>query len=391
VIRSVSLGKLAGIDIRVHSTLLFGAAWIVWEYGFRGNGGLTGALYGLTLLLLVMGCVVLHELGHSFMAREYGSGIRDITIYPLGGAAYIERMPSDPRAEAAVTIAGPLVNVAIAASIFPVVVAIGLINGQTSVNQFLNKSIEVSPMGLLVSVLLFNILNVVFNLIPAFPMDGGRLVRAALTTVVGRERATNVAVIFGYAIATAMIVFGIWIEQPTLPLIGLFVMYLAYVEGKGVRIEAMMRRMRIGQFALWDGGGVEPDDGLKQALVGGARDVAVTVDGHVVGMLWRNDVLRALRTAAADRPVSEVMDRNPFTAQTSASVHDVHQLMEETNRWAVLVVDGDVYRGIFTSDRLMHVFRMASEQTSLRRRLVQIWTVVNRRLREDLGSAWPGG
>jgi Zn-dependent protease/CBS domain-containing protein len=387
VFRSISLGKLAGIDIRIHSTLVFGALWIVYEYGISGHGGVVGAVYGLLLLLLVMGCVVLHELGHSFMAREYGSTIRDITIYPLGGAAYIERMPSDPRAEAAVTIAGPLVNVAIAASIFPVVVAAGLISGQSSVADFLNETAEPSLVGLLVSIFLFNLVNVVFNLIPAFPMDGGRLVRAGLTTVLGRVRATNVAVIFGYSIATVMIVVGIWLFQPTLPFIGLFVMYLAYSEGKGVRIEAMMRRMHVGQFVLWDGGGVAPDEVLKMALVGGTRDVVVTSDLHVVGMLWRNDILRALRQGAADRPVADIMDRNPFSAQISTSVHDVHELMEETNRWAVPVVEGEHYRGIFTADRLMHVYKLVNDQTSLRRRLVWIWNQASTRMRQAFGSA----
>jgi Zn-dependent protease len=380
------MGKLAGIDIRVHPTVIFAALWIIWEFGIRSHDGWGGAAYGLLLLVLVIGCVVLHELGHSFMAREYGSGVRDITIYPLGGAAYIERMPSDPRAEAAVTIAGPLVNVAIAASLLPVVVAVGLIDDRTSVSAFLDSLIEPSITGLFVSLLLFNVVNFFFNLIPAFPMDGGRLVRAGLTSLIGRDQATNVAVIFGYLIAAAMIVAGIVAWAPTLPMIGVFVMYQAYVEGKGVRIESMMRRMHVGQFALWDGGGVEPDEPLKLALAGGTRDVTVTSDSKVVGMLWRNDVLQALRLGAGNATVAEVMDQHPFTATTAASVLEVHQLMEETNRWAVPIVENDQYRGIFTVDRLMHVYKIASDQTSITTRVKQIWRMVDARVREGIGS-----
>jgi len=386
VLRIVSMGKLAGIDIRVHPTVIFAALWIIWEFGIRSRDGWPGASYGLLLLVLVIGCVVLHELGHSFMAREYGSGVRDITIYPLGGAAYIERMPSDPRAEAAVTIAGPLVNVAIAASLLPIVVAVGLIDDRTSVSSFLNSMLEPSITGLLVSLLLFNIINFFFNLIPAFPMDGGRLVRAGLTSLIGRDQATNVAVLFGYLIAVAMIVAGIVAWVPTLPMIGIFVMYQAYVEGKGVRIESMMRRMHVGQFALWDGGGVEPTEPLKLALAGGTRDVVVTSDGKVVGMLWRNDVLQALRLGATNATVEDAMDQHPFTATTNASVLEVHQLMEETNRWAVPIVENGIYRGIFTVDRLMHVYRIASDQTSITVRLKQIWRSVNARVRENISS-----
>jgi len=385
-VHSISLGKLAGIDIRIHPTVVFGALWIIYEFGIRTHDGPVGAIYGLMLLTLVMGCVVLHELGHAFMAREYGSGTRDITLYPLGGAAYIERMPNDPRAEAAVTIAGPLVNVAIATSLLPVVIAAGLIEGETSVNAFLNRMTEPSVVGLLVSLFLFNVVNVFFNLIPAFPMDGGRLVRAGLSSLIGRDRATHVAVIFGYIMASGMILIGVIAVQPTLPFIGIFVMYLAYVEGKGVRMESMMRRMHVGQFALWDGGGVAPDQSLKLALAGGARDVAVTQGGRVVGMLWRADVLLALRSGASNRNVVDIMDRNPFSVSSSSSVLDVHQLMEDTNRWAVPVVEGDLYRGIFTADRLTHVYKLASDQTSLRRRLMMIATEIGSRLRQSFSS-----
>ncbi len=385
--RSVSLGKLSGIDIRVHPSLALAAIWVSYEFGFASNQGIAGVIFGLLLLTVILGCVVLHELGHSFMAREFGSGTKEITLYPLGGAAYIERMPSNPKWEAAVTIAGPLVNVAIAVCLLPLVVAFGLIAGYSSTEEFLMSSAEPTLMGLLVSIFIFNIANVLFNLIPAFPMDGGRLVRAGLTTILGRETATNVAVIFGYVIASAMFMVGIWLMQPTLPLIALFVMYLAYIEGKGVRIESMMRRIRVGQFALWDGGGIAPEVPLKLALAGGARDVAVVDGGRVVGMLWRRDVLKAVRAGAANYLVSDVMDRQIITAESNLTVHDVHIAMERANRWAMPVVEDSVYRGIFTSDRLMHVYKIVSDQTSGRKRLMQLWATIGARLRGEAGPA----
>src|SRR5688572_26056189 len=110
---SFSIGKISGIDIRVHPTLAIAGLWVAYEFGYAANDGAPGVLFGLILLTVILGCVVLHELGHSFMAREFSASTREITIYPLGGAAYIERMPAEPKREAAITIAGPLVNVAI--------------------------------------------------------------------------------------------------------------------------------------------------------------------------------------------------------------------------------------------------------------------------------------
>jgi Zn-dependent protease len=376
VFKSISLGSLAGIDIRVHPSLVLAAIWVSYEFGYAAGEGIPGIIFGLTLLTLILGCVVMHELGHSFMAREFGSGTKEITLYPLGGAAYIERMPANPKREAAVTIAGPLVNVAIAACLLPLVIVTGLMAGFDSVEEYIIAAAEPTLIGLIVSIFLFNIANVLFNLIPAFPMDGGRLVRAGLTTILGRETATNVAVLFGYAIAAVMFIVGIWMRQPTLPLIALFVMYLAYVEGKGVRIETLMSRIRVGQFSLWDSGGITPDVPLKLALAGGARDVAVVEDGRVVGMLWRRDVLNALRAGAAHHLVLDVMDRQIIIAESSSSVHEVHLAMERANRWAIPVVEDGIYRGIFTSDRLMHVYKLVSDQTSGRRRLMNLWSTI---------------
>jgi Zn-dependent protease/CBS domain-containing protein len=387
VFRSVSLGRLAVIDIRVHPSLILAAIWVSYEFGFAAGEGIPGVIFGLLLLTVILGCVVMHELGHSFMAREFGSGTREITLYPLGGAAYIERMPAGPKREAAVTIAGPLVNVAIAICLLPLVIAFGLIAGYSSTEDFIMASSEPTFMGLIVSILIFNIANVLFNLIPAFPMDGGRLVRAGLTTILGRETATNVAVLFGYSIAGGMFLVGVWLEQPTLPLIALFVMYLAYVEGKGVRIETMMRRIRVGQFALWDGGGIAPEVPLKLALAGGARDVAVVEGGRVVGILWRRDVLNAVRAGAAHYIVGDIMDRQVVTAESNLTVHDVHVAMERANRWAIPVVEDGVYRGIFTSDRLMHVYKIVSDQNSGRRRLMTVWAAIGARLRGQVGPA----
>jgi predicted transcriptional regulator len=140
-------------------------------------------------------------------------------------------------------------------------------------------------------------------------------------------------------------------------LLSVFVMIVAYAEDRAVRVESAMRRMRVGQFALWDMGGIAPDQPLASALRGGLRDIAVTKDGRVVGMLWRNKLLTELSRSPNGRMVAEAMEQNPLTVDADMPLHDVQRLMDEQSRWAVPVLEAGMYRGIFTGDRFLHIYR----------------------------------
>ena len=134
-------------------------------------------------------------------------------------------------------------------------------------------------------------------------------------------------------------------------------MVVAYAEDRAVRVEAAMRRLRVGQFALWDMGGISPDQPLAYALRGGPRDMAVTADGRVVGMLWRNRLLAELGMGRAGRTVRDVMDSDFLMVETDTPIHEVQRLMTEQHRQAVPVVEAGQYRGVFTTDRFLHVYR----------------------------------
>jgi hypothetical protein len=134
-------------------------------------------------------------------------------------------------------------------------------------------------------------------------------------------------------------------------------MVVAYAEGRAVRVESAMRRLRVGQFALWDMGGIAPDLPLGNALRGGPRDIAVTKDGRVVGMLWRNSLLAELGKTGSRRIVADVMERAPLTVDIDLPIYDVQRLMTEEERTAVPVTEDGMYRGIFTRDRFLHVYR----------------------------------
>lgn len=361
MVRSRTIGHIRGIEINVHPTFALVLLWVFFQWGRGSEGGFLPMLFGVTLLGLVFGCVVLHELGHSFMALQHGIRVHDITLWPIGGVARIEQVPARPRAEVLIALAGPAVNVAIAVALLPPLALFGVISGFRSPGDYLLYVTEhVSPGALLVYLFFVNVVLLLFNLLPAFPMDGGRVLRALLTAMIGRERATRAAVMIGQAMAVGLIVLGLWYQEYSLPLIGLFVIVTAHVEGRAVKVESAMRRLRVGQFALWDMGGIAPHHPLTYALRGGPRDVAVTDGGRVVGMLWRNQVLHGLNGGAGIRTVADVMDSAVVTVDIDDSVYDVQQRMNQLNRWAMPVTEDGQYRGIFTADRFVHVYRQLS-------------------------------
>lgn len=379
---SVRLGTFRNIEIKVHPSFALAIAWVVYHFGIANHGGASGIFYGLVLVALVFGCVLLHELGHSVMAQEYHIRVRNITLFPFGGAAFIEQMPTQPRAEIFITVAGPLVNLAIAISLLPIILLFGIVNGYSSPGDYIHYLDDASVAGIFVYLFFANIMLFLFNLLPAFPMDGGRLVRAGLAAVLGRERATTIAVGLGAATALAMLAAGVWLRDVALPLVAIFVLVAAYGEHKAVRTEAALRRLRVGQFAIWDAGGIGANNPLTAALRGGPRDLVVTEDGHVVGMLWRVDVLRELNGGAGNRIVAEVMDRHFEAVHVDESVFDVQQKMQKLNRWAVPVIENGAYRGIFTVDRVLHVYRQLYAQSPERR--MMLWAA-------EVGNALRGG
>lgn len=212
------LGEPFGVGVYVHWT--FGI--LVFLFLTGGSGfGLAG---GLLFLAAVFGCVILHELGHSLAARRFGIGTRDITLYPIGGVASLERMPREPMQELVIALAGPAVNVIIAMALFPLVIF----------TQFL--SVELAEF--LVYVAWANVVLVVFNLLPAFPMDGGRVFRALLSMKKGRLEATNLAATVGKFMAVVLGLLGLFGGGATLVFIAVFVWFAGEAERRLVETES---------------------------------------------------------------------------------------------------------------------------------------------------------
>jgi len=378
MLRSFTILSIHGIAVRVHPSFGILLLWVIFHWGIQSGGGIGKLLFGLTLLVTVFAFVVLHELGHSLMAMQYGVRVHDITLLPIGGVARLDHVPNGARREAGVALAGPAVNVAIVAFLLPLLFAYGAARSFSSFSDYAHLLDETTFGGMLASLIFVNVALVVFNLAPVFPLDGGRVFRAALSAFIGRDRATRVAVAVGQVLAVIIGIVGILAGDFVLPLMALFVIFAAYGEGRAVRLEAALRRLHVGQFALWDMGGIAPDRPLRYALRGGPRDIAVTDGGHVVGMLWRRQVLADLAGGASDLSVADVMDRQVIAVKMDESVYDVQQRMRETGRWAVPVIEDGYYRGIFTTDRFIHVYRYVNGQ----HRSTQLFELLAGRLSE---------
>ena len=302
---SITIARVAGSDIRIHVTFLILLAWIGLAQYFQG--GAAAAVDAVAFIIAIFACVVLHELGHALAARRYGITTPDITLLPIGGLARLSRIPENPAEEIVIAIAGPLVNVVIAAVL---IVILGARFDPTTV-----ASIENSAPGFLTRVAAVNIWLVLFNLIPAFPMDGGRVLRALLAFRLGRRRATEIAARIGQALAFGFGFWGLMTGNVFLVFIAIFVYLAAQSEAGDVGMREVARRVPVDRamvrvFELL-GPGATVDEAAEALLRTTQREFPV-VDGggRLRGMLSRNAMIAALKASGPQTPVIDAMTRD---------------------------------------------------------------------------------
>jgi CBS domain-containing protein len=257
--------------------------------------------------------------------------------------------------------------------LLPIVVLLGVVLGWDAIFSGGNPLRNMTPATLVAYVAIVNVLIMAFNLLPAFPMDGGRILRAGLSPGLGRERATAIAVMAGLVFAVLFVLVGLWQREAILVVLGGFVFFAAQAEARVERVHSAMRRFTVGQYALWDMGGISPNEPLTFALRGGPRDMAVTESGRVVGMLWRAQLLESLAGGVEGRRVGDVMDQSVVVADVNDSILDVQQVMFSSNRWAIPVTEDGRYRGIFTGDRFVHLYRQVAPGLMSNRSISREW------------------
>jgi len=314
---SWKLATVAGIGLYVHATFFLLIAWVGITYWLAG--GSAAALSGIGFILALFACVVLHELGHALTARRYGIRTRDITLLPIGGVSRLERIPDDPRQEVWVSLAGPAVNVVIAGALYA-----WLLLSQT-LRPFSALTMAGGPF--LERLLLVNVSLAVFNLLPAFPMDGGRVLRALLAMRMDYVRATQVAAHVGQAMALGFGLLGLF-TNPFLVFIALFVWIGAAQEASMVQMRTGLSGIPVSRAMLTDFHSVAPDDTAQRVLdliLAGSQQDFPVVDGgqqgRLAGVLLRSDVLKALAQRQSDWRVRDIM-RREFEVVDAADMLD---------------------------------------------------------------------
>jgi Zn-dependent protease/CBS domain-containing protein len=355
---SYRLGKVAGIDVNVHITFTLLIAWVLLTHWLTGQT-LSAAVNGLAFVLAIFGCVLLHELGHALAARRFGIGTRDITLLPIGGVARLERMPEKPLQELWVALAGPAVNVLIAVVLYVWLVLTSQLVPLSQVGVVTGPFVE--------RLLVVNVLLVVFNMIPAFPMDGGRCVRALLAMRVEYAQATRIAARVGQGIAVGFAVLGLF-SNPFLLLIGVFVWLGAAQEARFATIKAALRGVPAQRALLRDPIILTPTDSLARAadaLTASPWPKAVVVEeGRVVGTISAPDLVEHVQRRGPDIPVAEVMQRSIQTLELPATLDGVLTRLHEARAPSMPAVSQGRLVGVVTLDQLD---RFVAIQTALQR------------------------
>lgn len=345
---SLSLGRIAGTEVRIHITFFLLIVWFAVSAGSRG--GQAAAIDAAVFLVAVFACVLAHEFGHVLVARYFGIPTRDITLLPIGGVASIERMPDNPAQELLIALAGPAVNVVIAAALL-------ILFGANLDPARLADPAASHEIDLVSRLALVNITLVLFNMVPAFPMDGGRVLRALLAFRMDRAKSTRIAATIGQAIAFAFGFLGLF-GNPMLLFIALFVFLAARHEAFSVELgeatrDVALRHATITSFKTLDTASTV-GQAVEALLATSQREFPVTDGGgRMRGVLTRDGMIRALGVSGPDTPVLDVMERDIGTINARAPLTEAVNALQTSGHSLIGVVDdGGRVTGIITLENL---------------------------------------
>ncbi len=371
---SFKIFSVQGIDIKIHITFPLILVWAALQFGLLGQEGFSfsGAAFGVVVTVLLFICVVIHELAHSLTSTWMGYPVEDIVLLPLGGVSQIEQMPEGPGQELLMAIAGPLSNLVIA-------LLLGVFSLFTPVSLFASlRRLATDPMSLgwqdtVPYLILTNVALAAFNLIPAFPMDGGRVLRSLLATVMPQMQATDVAVRIGQGFAWLLGLGGLVTGNLIWILIAVFVYSGAAQEGQMMRIRTILEDMKVRQAFSRNVQVISPDDSITDTadltLESFQADFPVCDEGKIVGLLTHTDIIRALKTQDPETPVRELMSTDFPRLHPDDDLFEIHQQMQASNLDALPVIENGEFAGLLTSRDVSEAYQFLSISSELRNRL----------------------
>ncbi|MBX2968988.1 MAG: site-2 protease family protein [Cyclobacteriaceae bacterium] len=353
---SLSLGRIAGIQVFVHWTFLILIGYIVYANLKQGMDTID-ILWSIFFILTLFACVTLHELGHALAARRYHIKTANITLLPIGGVAQLESMPEKPKEELVVALAGPLVNVVIAGLLFPVLSLSGGLD-DLDVTRF-------SHHNFLPSLMVVNIWLAVFNMIPAFPMDGGRVLRALLSFKFERHVATRIAASIGQLLAIGFVFIGFF-SNPFLIFIGVFIFLGAQGEAQYAQARSLLSGYTVANAVMKQIPALKTTDTVDSAsdqlLASQNKNFLVVDHDNVLGTLSRDEIIRALREGKGAESIEGFMDRDFLSLQLNQPLEEAWTTMRTKQKSAAPVFSGSTLVGMLDTENVAE-FLMISEAT----------------------------
>ncbi len=374
---ALKLFKIRGIEIKMHITFPLILIWAALSFGYFRNAGLEGALYGILVTLLVFVIVVLHELGHSLAAQYYKIPVKQIILLPIGGVAQLEEIPEEPRKELIIAAAGPLVNVLLALLLL---IIAPLLGQELSTSNLLNLT---ATLGVLSFSSIFSYMFVtnlfigVFNLIPAYPMDGGRILRALIATRVSYLTATRVAVGIGQILSWGFGLWGFLNGNFFLIILAFFIYSGAGQEGRMVQVKDVLGDLRVEQAYSRGAKSINLNEPLETALRATLNSFQssfpICDEGELVGLLPYGVLVRSLEKQDLQTPIRDVMQRDIQPVSTRDKLIDVQKRMTIEGIDTLPVVDESGFQGMITSQDLNEAYRLnlALDKSDLQLRLDQ--------------------
>jgi len=365
---SIKLFRVKGIEIRVHLTFVLILIWAASRWGVTMKGGMTGALYGVLVILLLFVCVTIHELAHSLTAMRFGVKVSNITLLPIGGISQMEEMPKKPSEELRMSLAGPLSNFIIAAVLLLLSIPFNF-QADVSAGRMSQVLGSVSWEGLMAYLITANIMLGVFNLLPAFPMDGGRVLRSILAMRMDHAKATAVAAAAGQGLAWVMGLVGVLSGAWTLVIIAVFIYLGAGQEGKMVEVKNVLGEMRVRQAMTTKCQTLSPDDALSKAIdliLHGFQTVfPVLEDGRLAGILTEADLVSALKQHGPEVAVKMAMRTDVPTVDPDSSLFDAQQLIFQKRLGALPVLKDGRVIGLLTPHDVSEAYLFLSLKPGL--------------------------
>lgn len=345
---SYTIGRFAGTEVKVHVTFILLVVWLAY-FRYQQAGTAAAVEYTIFFLLFFL-CIVLHEFGHITMASRFGVRTPDVILLPIGGVARLERIPEEPRQELLIALAGPAVTLAIVVVLFLVAVGTGQ---EVLVSDPLAGNVSL-PVQLLVS----NVLVLVFNLFPAFPLDGGRVLRSLLAARMGLERATHIAGSIGQVFAVVLGILGVMLQAPLMMLVAFFIFLGAGSEASAVATRMAGRGLQVAQMMVTDFHTIPVHATLSQAvelLLSGEQREFPVVDnlGRTEGMLTRDNLIRGLSRHGPDSVVGQAMTPAAPTVAPTLGFQEALERLRSSGLPALPVVDaGGSLVGMLTLDNI---------------------------------------